>query len=340
MTVLGPIAPEELGVTMAHEHILLDLSRRFQEPSEAGEKAYMYEPVRIDNLWWIKQNIINNLDNLMLTDLREATEEVMEVKRHGGSSIVDVTNCGIGRDPIAIRKVSLETGINVIMGSGYYVGISHPPDMSQKSEEDIAGEIIRDIKEGVGDTGIKSGIIGEIGIENFIEDPNEEKVLRGAVMAQRETGAALYVHPPHTRVCERIIEILEEEGADLNRVIMCHMEYHIDESMDYTFMVADTGIYIEYDCFGLEGNWPESGLWEPSDTQRSRSVKKLIENGYQDKVLLSTDVCIKTLSMAYGGFGRAHLLRDCLSLLRQAGVTHEDINVILVDNPKRILQFV
>ena len=340
MTVLGPIDSDDLGVTMSHEHIFIDLSHRVREPCDASLKSYVYEPVRMDNLNWIKRHFTNNSDNMLLNDIKEATEEVMDVKRFGGNSIVDVTNHGIGRDPIAIRKVAIETGMNVIMGSGYYVGISHPPEMSEKTEEDIAKEIIKDVKEGVGDTGIKSGVIGEIGVENFREDPNEEKVLRGAVIAQKETGAPLYIHPPFTRECERIIEILEEEGADLQRVILCHSDFYIDESMEYTFMIADAGIYIEYDTWGFEGDWYEMGLWEPSDTQRAVGTKKLIDKGYQDKILFSTDICMKMMSMKYGGPGRAHILRDCLPLLRKYGVTDQELETILVDNPKKVLQFV
>ena len=338
MTVLGPISPEELGITLAHEHLFIDITCYTQEWGEASLKGRINEPVSLKNLWWVRQ-YINNYDNSRLLDVKESTEEVMEFKRYGGNSIVDVTNIGIGRDPMALKNVSLETGINFIMGSGYYVSFSHPPDMSKKTEEEISKEIIGDVTFGVGDTGIRAGIIGEIGIYDT-EDPNEEKVLRAAVAAQKETGAPLTIHPPWSRQCERIIEVLEEEGADMGRVIMCHVDKYVDTSMEYISMIADTGLYVEFDTWGFEGNYPLFGLFDPSDTQRLTGVEKMIENGYIDQVLLSQDVCLKMMTMAYGGFGRAHILRDILPLFRHAGIPEEEITAMLIENPRRILKFI
>lgn len=341
MTVQGPVSPQELGVTMAHEHLLADLSCWFQEPKGASSKARIYEPVRLDNLWWIKQNLFSNKDNLLLTDVRESTREVMEFKRFGGNSIVDVNNIGIGRDPISLRNISMETGLNIIMGSGYYTSISHPTDLSRKTEDEIAAEIIRDIEVGVGETGIPAGIIGEIGLSDIVQSPDEEKVLRAAIAAQKATGAPLTIHPSFKqRQCERIIEVLDEEGADFKRTILSHTELFFDESLEYTYMLAETGLYMDYDTFGLEGNWPGIGLFEPSDTQRVKAIEKLIQNGYLDQILLSQDVCMKVMRMAYGGYGYAHIMRDVLPLFRKEGISGDEIEVMLVENPKRILQFV
>ena len=127
--------------------------------------------------------------------------------------------------------------------------------------------------------------------------------------------------------------------ADMKRVIMGHSELYMDDTMEHQFMTADTGMYIEYDTWGFEGNWPGIGLIEPSDTQRLNGLLKLIENGYQDQLLLSQDVCTKIQLMTYGGFGYAHILRDCLPLFRKAGITEEEIHKMLVENPKRILRF-
>ena len=352
MTVRGPISLDELGITLAHEHIMIDLTCWYQEPIQASQKSYANEHVTLDNLWRLKQNLSCNKENMMLQDAGKAAEEVMEFKRFGGGSIVDVTNIGIGRDPISLRNISIETGVNVIMGAGYYVSNSHPPDMDDRSEEEIAVEIISDVTKGVGKTGIKAGIIGEIGLSDIESLPNEEKVLRAAVTAQKETGAALTLHPAtHTissdgchninfkSSSERIIEVLEEEGADMKGVIMGHSELYMDDTMEHQFMTADTGMFIEYDTWGFEGNWPRIGLVEPSDTQRLNGIIKLLENGYQDQLLLSQDVCNKIQLMAYGGFGYAHILRDCMPLFRKASITEEEIQKMLVDNPKRILRF-
>ena len=341
MTVLGPISPDELGITMTHEHLLIDLTCYMQNlPTNASLKPLMYEPLRLDNLWWVRQNPNIHRDNLLLTDVEQITGELMELKRFGGNSIVDVTSVGIGRDPTAIRNISIETGINVIMGSGYYFAASHPPGMSQKTQEEVTEEIISDIKEGVGETGIKSGIIGEIGISDIYNEPNEEKVLRAAVVAHKETGAPLSIHPALTRQCERIIEIIEEEGADLKRTIMSHTDLFLDESLEYTHMIADTGMYLEYDIWGREGNFPEINAVLPSDTQTLNTVVKLLQDGYIDQLLLSQDICWKIQLMSYGGTGYAHVLRDILPLFRHTGITEDEIRTMLVENPKRVLKFI
>ena len=118
VTVLGPICPEELGITTPHEHLQIDMNSWFEEPEEASQKIHSYEPVRLDNLSWVKQNLFNNRDNFLLLDAVESTREIMEFKRFGGNTIVDVTNIGIERDPVALKKISIETGINIIMDSG------------------------------------------------------------------------------------------------------------------------------------------------------------------------------------------------------------------------------
>ena len=162
-TVLGLIDPGKLGVTLTHEHLFIAQgAANFVEPSEASDKAFAHKPVSMEILSWLSYHPSNNLDNMNMLDEQEAIEEAMLFKKAGGSTIVDVTNAGIGRDPKALARISRATGLNIVMGAGYYLGGSHPKDMSTKTEEDIAQEIVRDVNEGVDGTGIRAGIIGEI----------------------------------------------------------------------------------------------------------------------------------------------------------------------------------
>jgi len=143
-TVLGLIGPEDLGVTLPHEHLVIDSRVNFSEPKAASEKALAYKPVSMEILSWLRYHPAENLDNCQRWDEREAIDEVMLFKKAGGSIIVDVTNVGIGRDPKALARMSRATGLNVIMGSGYFIAGCHPPDMSSKTEEEITEEIVRD----------------------------------------------------------------------------------------------------------------------------------------------------------------------------------------------------
>src|SRR5262249_2118875 len=157
-----------------------------------------------------------NIDNLLLLDEQEAIEEAMEFRMSGGRTVVDTTTLGLGRDPHALKRISIATGLNVSMGAGYYVRLSHPADMDERSEDQIYEQIVRDIEEGVDGSGIKCGHIGEIGCEEHA--PNELKVVRASARAMRTTGAMLNVHQiftPGGLNANVIADAIEGSGGDL-----------------------------------------------------------------------------------------------------------------------------
>ena len=193
-TVLGPIPADRLGVTSTHEHLLVDLSGLQPPPVEASRRATFYAPVTMELLGSINFGGHRNLDNSRLLDVETAIAETLLYKRAGGDTIVEATSIGIGRDPEGLRQIARATGLNVIMGASHYVGPAHPPDMDARSEDAIADAIVHDILEGVGHTGVRAGVIGEVGC-SWPLTPNERKVLRASGRAQRRTGAPLLIHP-------------------------------------------------------------------------------------------------------------------------------------------------
>ena len=198
-TVLGPIEPSQLGITITHEHLLIDeVPVYFQLPEQATQRMLSRHPVTLDILGWLRFNPDFNEDNLRLDDEDMMAEEIIRFRLAEGRTIVDATSVGLGRDAAGLRRLSLRTGINLITGSGYYVAASHPPDMESKDVDDIQDEIVKDIRLGIQDTGVRAGLIGEIGT-TFPWTPNEQKVLRGAARAQLETGAPMEVHPGTNR---------------------------------------------------------------------------------------------------------------------------------------------
>jgi len=250
-TVLGIIGADSLGVTLPHEHLLVDLSCLFVEPTEASERGRVHQPVTLENLSWVSLYRCNNLDNLKLTDEQLAIKEALLYKWAGGDTIVELTPKGLASDPLGLARIVRATGLNVVMGSGYYVGRSHPPGLATKTEEEITEEIVRDIMVGVGDTGVRAGIIGEIGCSVPLED-SERKVLRASAAAQRHTGAALNIHPSFRGdLVLEIIKILGDTGANLSRTIISHCG-HFAFNNDRTIhrKLADAGCYIEFDIFG------------------------------------------------------------------------------------------
>ncbi len=340
-TVLGPIAPEDLGITLPHEHLISDGSCWFVEPSEATEKAMVHHPVTLDILWWLRYHLFQNMDDLLLLDEQEAVEEAMRFKLAGGNSIVELSNIGLGRDPAALARISRATGLNVIMGSGYYLAVSHAPEMDAKTEEEITDEIVRNIMVGAGNSGIRSGIIGEIGCSWPLAD-NERKSLRAAARAQQLTGAALNVHPGQgEEAAMEIVKILGDAGADLTRTVIDHIDRAVRDP-ENRIKLAKTGCYLEYDLFGREGYYPVHHriIDLPNDAQRINEITELINKGYLNQMLISQDIWNKTQRCTYGGWGYAHILRDTIPVMRVKGMTEEQIHTIMVENPRRLLTFV
>ena len=215
-TVLGPVPPSELGATTTHEHLYVDFSPMYR-PAQGGNSPspeLADAPLTLENLGWIRRNYYSNRSNLQLLDLDTAIGEVRKYREVGGGAIVEATTAGIGRKPDALARISRESGVHIIMGSGFYVGAAHPEDMDDRSVEDLAREIVGDIVEGVEGGGVKAGIIGEIGC-TWPLAPNERKSLSAAAIAQRETGAAISVHPGrHPDAPLEILEVLGNSGAD------------------------------------------------------------------------------------------------------------------------------
>ena len=249
-TVLGPVNPENLGITMAHEHLLLDITCYVQQAEAASDRTYRNTLIKMDNLGNLPERFQYSLENMTLLDEAAAIEEAYKFKLAGGQSFVDTTSGGlIGRDPLGLARISRAIGINIVMGSGYYVWQSHPEDMNDKSVESIAEEIINEIENGVKDTGIKPGVIGEIGCSWPWTD-NEKISMEASVMAHKETGLPLLIHPGRNQFAPlEIINYIENLGADLSNVVMGHVDRTI---FDYDILkdTADTGVYINLDLWG------------------------------------------------------------------------------------------
>ena len=287
-SVLGPIAGETMGITLPHEHLLIDFEVMFREPANGAERGLARQPVSLANLGWVRHNFSSNLDNLQLLDETVARDEALLFKHAGGQTFVDPTNRGLARDPLALARVARATGLNIIMGSGYYVAAAHPPDMDRRTADDIARELVTDLTEGVDGTGVRAGFIGEIGTTWPWTD-NEKKVVRAAVAAQRETGAALMIHPGrHERLPLAIVDFIRKEGADLGRTIMCHVERTIADP-GVLLELAATGVRLEYDLFGLETSYyPYNPAFDmPNDGERMRQILFLIERGHLAQILMS-----------------------------------------------------
>jgi phosphotriesterase-related protein len=335
MTVLGPIPVEDLGVTLVHEHTLIDSGVNGPEPQEASRAHLFHRPLTMDILGEVRALPQSNRDNQRLGDVALASAELREYSLLGGRSIVEQTVDGIGRDARGVQQVSRGSGVNIVLGAGYYIELSHPPKLKNMSADDIADDVVRDLTEGVPGTGVRAGVIGEIGIDKDFSAA-EEKNLRGACRASRRTHVPLGIHTigvsaPGTR--QRVLDIVEEEGADIRHTMIDHVTLRPTNFDDQT-EIARRGAFLGYDTVSSDFNWGHrgSGL---CDHEIAAGIRRIIDAGFINHVLLSMDLHMKIMLTAYGGGGYGYLLRTFLPRLREQGISEEQIATMLVENPRR-----
>ena len=355
MTVRGPTDPDKLGVTLMHEHLFIQsAARKTYAPDDntpATEVEQWYEKLTLENLHIARSRKHTIADNLSLASVATALAEVTEFRTYGGSTIVDLTSIGIRRDPMALVRVSDATGLNIVMGASWYTKQTHPLEMDERTVEDLADEIVRDITVGVGDTGVRSGIIGEIGLNGNPLTPNEIKVARASARASKATGAPMSIHwggLGQEKI--QVASAIAEEGGDLTRTVFGHSDL-IAGDMDLMLQLLERGTYIQFDLLGrvvVPLSWgpidPQNDPWGDylsiSGTALvADAIPKLIEAGYVDRILLSQDVCSKVQLKAYGGTGYSFILERFLPHMRRVGVSEDHLTRIMVENPRRVLTF-
>ena len=338
-TVLGPVQPSELGATSTHEHLYIDFSFMYRPARDTPSPELADAPIALENLGWIRRNYYSNRSNLQLMDVDTTIGEVKKYREVGGGAIVDATTAGIGRKPDALARISRKTGVHIVMGAGFYVEAVQPEDMDERSVDDLAREIVGDIVEGVEGSGIRAGIIGEVGC-TWPLAPNERKSLLAAAIAQRETGAAILIHPGrHPDAPPEILEVLASGGGDLSRVIMGHLDRTLFE-FNAVQSLAESGCYLEWDLFGNEGSYyPLAEIDMPSDAQRLDFIMRATVAGYSDRIVIGHDIAHKHRLVRYGGHGYGHILENIVPKMRRKGFSEDVIQAITVDNPARILAF-
>ncbi len=352
MTVLGPIDPDMAGPTLSHEHLVVDLSMYAIPSTDPEEARQFHRSVTLDNLHYLRFNpyvvkencIIRNTED----DIDFLVKEAKLFAKAGGKTIVDVTMDGIGRDVEAAREISKRAGVNVVSGCGNYVKASHPVYVAELSDEKLAQKYIGEIQNGFGETGIRPGIIGEIGTGKELEK-DEIKVLRAAAMAQSETGLPINIHIPcssweHTH---RILDILENAGADISHVALSHRcgclvypSLKFDDAIEHLEGLAQRGCYIEFDLVGCVYPFftPTEVLWNhPSDRERAQSILALCQRGYSKNILLSHDACYRSYFSSYGGWAWTHVLTTFRHILKKVGISDYDYEKFMIHNPARML---
>lgn len=335
MTVAGPIPSADLGHTLMHEHLQNDCRCWWNAPTDPARQYLADRPVAIDILSELRQDPFVNRHNIALDDPDLAIEELRAFTAAGGRSVVDPTCRGIGRDPATLRRIAQETGLNIVMGAGYYLASSMPDQVAHLSVDDIADEIVAEALTGTDGTDARIGLIGEIGVSSDFT-PEEEKSLRGAARAQARTGLPLMVHlPGWFRLGHRVLDIVESEGAELRHTVLCHMNPSHGDPV-YQATLAQRGAFVEFDMIGMDFFYADQGVQCPSDDQVAHAILGLAEQGFLDRILLSQDVFIKMMLTRYGGNGYGFVTRHFLPRLIRHGLSPDDCARLMVDNPRRV----
>lgn len=334
-TVLGKVSADALGITLPHEHLLIDLrclTETTTNPQRSVLKNAKVAP-------WLRGILHSDpyqcADNLLLDDWRLAADEAMRFHGLGGRTIVDLTTRTIGPFPQELEQIARTTNLNIVAGTGFYIGKAHPDWVFDSSDARLSDFMTSEILEGIDGTGIKAGIIGELGTSSPML-PAEERVLSAAARTQKETGVAINVHLSiFKREGDNVLSHLEKEGVNLDRVVLSH----VDESLDFEYIkgLALRGAYVELDTFGSEFAFDEREQREPSDFERVELLLRLLDAGLGERLLISQDACCKIHLVHYGGFGYGHILRTIVPRLKKKGVDDATIEQLLVTNPARML---
>lgn len=299
MTVRGPVDVAGLGRTQMHEHVVCVLDKSFR-------------------------GLVHVLDDEdMLAD------EVGHFVSAGGSTIVDVTLPGIGRDVAALKRISERSGANIVAATGLFREPYYPEWLDRLTSDQVAGRFMSELRDGIDGTEIRAGVIGEIGTGRQPISPREERVFRAAALAQQETGVAILTHTWYGARALEQVALLKREGADLSRVVIGHFGDRRD--LADQLRVLETGASIAYDHIGL--------LEVQRDDVRAAQVAELVRRGLAGQVILSCDVSYKSRMHWHGGTGYDVLLTSFVPLLHEAGVAETAIETMLVQNPARLLAY-
>lgn len=335
MSVLGPVKSDELGITLPHEHIFIDLSCLWHDPIDEKRKVLVDAKVAMSNRALLMSDPYHCRDNLVLSDLDTACQELNRFKDLGGATVLDLSTRTIGPYPEKLAEVSRRTGLNIIAGTGFYTKRAHPDYLKDATVLELAQQMISELSEGFPGTKIRAGVIGELGSSSPLH-PAEIKVLEAAAKAHLETGVGINVHLAiFGREGHTVLDILEKEQVNLQRVALSHLDEAAD--YDYNLSLAKRGAFLEFDCFGSELYFDEDNLREPSDAERLESLLRLLDAGYEQQLLLSQDVCTKMQLRSYAGMGYDHLLRTIVPRLKKHGLSNSVLESLFVSNPRRFL---
>ncbi|MFG2226992.1 phosphotriesterase [Streptomyces sp. NPDC048644] len=337
-TVTGPVGRADLGLVLPHEHLFNDLSGVLDPPSYPFSAALVDAPVAAPVAWALRQDPYCCADNIADKPVDAVVAEIEAFAALGGRTVVDATSSpAIGRNPQRLRTLAERTGLNIVMGCGAYLEKFEGERITARAVDDQAAAIAAELAHGVGDTGIRPGIIGEIGVSPDFTDA-ERASLRAAALAQlAHPAVALNIHLPgwQRRAHEVLDLVCTEVGVRPEKVSLAHMDPSSDDP-GYQRSVAERGVYLEFDMVGMDITFPKEGT-SPDPSVTAGAVTRLIEQGHAGQLVLSHDVFLKQMWTQHGGNGFAYAPTVFREMLAARGTGPAVLDALLRDNPARLL---
>lgn len=285
------------GITYMHEHTTIDLSR------------------------------LKNIDDTNLNCYDETVAEYKKLYAKGVRNIVDVTNMDMRRNPMYVKRVADETGMNIVQATGFYQDKFLPEFVTDYTVKQLTDFMTKEINEGIADTDIKAQIIGEIGTSKNEMTEREAKVFEASVIAHKETGVPITTHTTLGTYGHEQVEFFKKHGADLSKVVIGHVDLTGD--INYILHMLDQGVYVEFDTIGKENYQP--------DLLRVEMLEEIEKRGFTDKVFLSMDITRKSNMEYMGGIGYSYLLDTFVPLALENGVSQKFITKMLEENPQAFM---
>ena len=245
---------------------------------------------------------------------------------HGVRNIVDLTNQSMGRNPEYVKRLMDTTGINIILSTGYYLERYLGESVAGRSVSELTEQAMDDLTYGIGDTDYCAGVIGEIAWSHEGPFEMEKTAWQAMSAAALRTGAVVSTHP--SRGIQQIpqAEYLIGRGIKPDKIVIGHIEFYPND--DSLKKLLKKGVYIGLDMVGKLG--------KERDEYRADTVRKVKDWGCLSQLVLSLDLCRKEDLRAAGSYGYVYLFDTFIPMLKERGITGEEIDLMLKENPARI----
>ena len=298
-TVQGKIAPEEMGITYCHDHIL------FMPPSPYAE----------------------NDPTLRLDDIEKSLQEILVFKQAGGRCVIEMSTVEAGRSPQGLLEISKRSGVHIVAATGFNKSIYCEPFVENLSIDQIAENMIKEVETGMDGGQIKAGVLKASSSKNKFSD-GENKIFQAAIIAHKRTGATISTHTEAGTLALEQIKLFNDAGVMPESVVIGHLDRKLE--WDFLAEVAGSGVFMSFDQLSKEKYYP--------DAMRIEFIKKLIAAGHEDQVMLSGDLARLSYLPSYGfgyGPGYSYILWRFVPWMIESGISRDVIDKILIKNPAR-----